>query len=40
MHFSTKSDGVSIYYFLFTICYLFKDFRPKAQVAPNKNKKV
>jgi len=45
---STKSDGVLIYYFLFTIDYFYgifrKDtgnettsFRPKAMVAQNKN---
>jgi hypothetical protein len=36
---STKSDGVSIYYFLLTIDYFLPIFQPKAMVVENKNKK-
>ena len=35
--FSTKSDGVSIYYFLLTTDYFLQIFRPKAMVVGNKN---
>jgi len=36
---STKSDGVSIYYFLFTIDYYYRIFQPNAMVAPDKKRK-